>query len=139
MEPFGVRKLCPKEEHSSKLFAAFFLQRLPREIYMLLAHDDHSNLHQLAVKADQLLAFLRLQLHESPPVAAVAVGEDAELVAAMRFSAKGGKQKGWRGGHKGKPPMPPPPWTWRSRQTACATTAGHSERMRGIAATPAVI
>ncbi len=53
-------ELCPREEHGSKLFAALFLQRMPCEIHMLLAHDDQSNPLILAVKADQLLAFHKL-------------------------------------------------------------------------------
>jgi len=109
MEPLGARKpsqllaemmeLCPREEHGSKLFAALFLQRLPREIRVLLAHDDHSDLRLLAVKADQLIAFHKQQPHE------VAVVEE-DTVAAVRHggkpSFKSNKKKGT------KPPLPPP-------------------------------
>ena len=57
MEPMGDKKpsqllaamleICPRDEHGSKLFAALFLQRLPRELRVLLAHDDHTNLRHV--------------------------------------------------------------------------------------------
>ncbi len=117
--PLGDRKpsqllaemleLCPRDEHGSKLFAALFLQRMPREIRVLLAHDDHTDLRALAVKADQLLVFHKLQLHESSPVASATCQEDADTVAALRFGGKSGKQNGGKqhGGKKQKPPLPP--------------------------------
>jgi len=113
MEALGARKpsqlladmleLCPREEHGSKLFAALFLQRLPREIRVLLAHDDHTELRQLAVKADQLIAFHKQQPHE---VAAIS-DSGCDTVAAVKGGGRGGsfkfnKKKG------GKPPLPPP-------------------------------
>jgi len=101
MEPLGARKpsqmlaamleLCPREEHGSKLFAALFLQRLPSELRVLLAHEDWSDLRKLAARADQFQAYQRRQSHEL-----VAVAEE-ETVAAL--SKKSGKGK--------KPPMPP--------------------------------
>ena len=97
-------ELCPREEHGSKLFAVLFLQRMLREIRVLLAHDDHSNLRVLAVKADQLLAFHKLQLRESP-VASAACEEEADTVAALRFGGKNGKQ---HGGNRKKDCQPPP-------------------------------
>ena len=77
---------------------------MPREIRVLLAHDDHSNLRTLAVKADQLLAFHKLQLHETSPVASATCEEEVDTVAAIRFRGKGVKQ---HGGKKQKPPLPP--------------------------------
>jgi hypothetical protein len=32
------------------------MKRLPREVRVLLAHDDHMDMHKLAEKADGLLA-----------------------------------------------------------------------------------
>ena len=50
-------ELCPADQHSNIFFAVLFLQRLPRDIRVLLNHEDHGNLHLLAAKADQLVAF----------------------------------------------------------------------------------
>jgi len=99
-------ELCPRDEHGSKLFAALFLQRLPREIRVLLAYDDHSNLRGLAAKADQLLAYHKQQSHE---VAAVSTPAAEDLVAAVKHTgSKGGFQKGKFNKKGGKPPLPPP-------------------------------
>jgi len=107
MEPLGSRKpsqllaamleLCPRDEQGSKFFVALFLQRLPAEMRVLLAHDDHSDLRQLAAKADQLQAYQRRQAHETVAVAA----ETEESVAAV-------KKTGGKGGRKGVRPPPPP-------------------------------
>jgi len=113
MEPLGDRKpsqllaamleVCPRDEHGSKLFVALFLQRLPRELRVLLAHDDHSNLRQLAAKADQLQAFHKQQGHEL--VAAAGESSSGDLVAALKKGGGGGGGHGKKKG--GPPPMPP--------------------------------
>ena len=58
MEPLGGRKpselladmleLCPPTQHNNVFFAVLFLQRLPREIRVLLTHEDHTDLRRLA-------------------------------------------------------------------------------------------
>jgi len=112
MEPMGDKKpsqllaamleICPRDEHGSKLFAALFLQRLPRELRVVLAHDDHTNLRQLAAKADQLQAFHKQQAHD---VAAISPADAAETVAAIKQPGKGDKKQ-WRKGGSA-PPVPP--------------------------------
>ena len=67
VEPLGGRKaselladmweLCPHNQHNRIFFAALFLQRLPREIRVMLSHEDHSDLRRLAAHADRLIAF----------------------------------------------------------------------------------
>lgn len=96
-------ELCPREEHASKLFAALFLQRLPREIRVLLAHDDHANLRQLAAKADQLMAYHKQQPFE---VAAVKPDQLEDTVAALKGGFKGGQKN--KSKNKFRPPLPPP-------------------------------
>jgi hypothetical protein len=115
MEPLGGRKASellvamqkcrpPKDEH---FFAYHFLQRLPREIRVLLAHEDQSDMRKLAEKADALLALHQPQGHDvavaavaaaSPPASA----EDEGAVAAATASKH---KKGGRSGKKrtGKP------------------------------------
>ena len=58
VEPLGGRKpsklladmweLCPDNQHNSIFFAVLFLQRLTREIRVMLSHEDQSDLHRLA-------------------------------------------------------------------------------------------
>ena len=50
-------ELCPANQHENIFFAMLFLQRLPRDIRVLLNHEDQGDLRRLAVKADQLVAF----------------------------------------------------------------------------------
>ena len=50
-------EICPPTQHNSIFFAALFLQRLPRDIRVLLTHEDHSDLRRLASHTDQLIAF----------------------------------------------------------------------------------
>ena len=67
MEPLGGRKpselladmweLCPANQHENIFFAMLFLQRLPRDIRVMLTHEDHGDLRRLAGKAEQLVAF----------------------------------------------------------------------------------
>ena len=67
MEPLGSRKpselladmleMCPVDQQSNIFFAVLFLQRLPRDIRVLLTHEDHTDLRGLAAHADRLVAF----------------------------------------------------------------------------------
>ena len=67
VEPLSGRKpselladmweLCPANQHKNMFFAVLFLQRLPREIRVLLTHEDHSDLHRLAAHTDRLVTF----------------------------------------------------------------------------------
>ena len=50
-------EICPPLQHNSIFFAARFQQRLPRDIRVLLTHEDHSDLRCLASHADRLIAF----------------------------------------------------------------------------------
>jgi hypothetical protein len=111
MPPLGSRKpselmsemleICPRGEEKSELFACLFMQRLPREIRVLLAKVDHKDPKQLAEQADHYWG-----LHDSPAtVAAVSPAADIpeeNLVAAVRQNSGGGRggrgSRGRRGG-----------------------------------------
>jgi hypothetical protein len=64
MPPLGSRKpsemmaamleTCPRGEEKTNLFACIFLQRIPREIRVLLARVDHKDPKELAKQADEL-------------------------------------------------------------------------------------
>jgi hypothetical protein len=79
-------QLCPAGESSTKLFRMLFLQRMPRELRIILAEDAVSELQQLAARADVLwthhggagggLVMAAVSPTEEP-------GEDASTVAAV--------------------------------------------------------
>jgi hypothetical protein len=75
-------------------FAYHFLQRLPREVRVLLSREPVENMQAIAEKADGFMALHKPQQHD---VAAVATREDAEEDAPVRkgasFRKGGGKKK----------------------------------------------
>ena len=105
----AMLELCPRGEEKSKLFSGLFLRRLPREMRILLAHEDLTDLKVLAAKADILHTH-----HHRGLVAAVDDYEDG-AVAAVRSqrggraggagssssSNRGGQQRSNRGGNGG--------------------------------------
>lgn len=112
MQQLGARKpsemmaamleTCPRGEEKTNLFACLFLQRLPREIRVLLARADHNDPKSLAQQADELWA-----LHDgrSETVAAVfSESQEGDVVAAVRSGERGrggGRARG-RGGSRGR-------------------------------------
>ncbi len=90
MPPLGARRpselladmleICPPGQQENIFFAGLFLQRLPREIRVLLTHEDHTDLRRLAAHADRLVAFSSSQPHE----VAVLADPDEEVVAAIK-------------------------------------------------------
>jgi hypothetical protein len=101
----AMDKFKPRDPNS--FYAYHFLQRMPREVRIMLAHDDLQDMRALAEKADQLMALHQPQSHDA--VAAVQAAEphgepaaDSDGVAAV--SSKGGKRrksKKHRGGKQG--------------------------------------
>jgi hypothetical protein len=103
LPPLGDRKpsvmlvemleYCPAGESTTAVFAFLFLQRLPREIRVLLSKDDPANMRAIAEKADRLIAMHVPQSHDS--CAAVAAADDAfedpEVVAALQGSEPQGQ------------------------------------------------
>ena len=123
MEPLGGRKpselladmweLCPADQHNNIFFAALFLQRLPKEIRVLLTHEDHSDLRRLATYADRLVAYGGRQSNGTV-AAATAAGEEqpCETVAAIQGNRRHHQQQQQHQQKKGKqqpPPVPPRP------------------------------
>jgi hypothetical protein len=69
-------EFCPAGESTTAVFTYLFLQRLPREIRVLLSEDDPADVRAIADKADRLIAMHVPQGHEA--CAAVAGGEDSD-------------------------------------------------------------
>jgi hypothetical protein len=76
----AMLEICPRGEEKTDLFACLFLQRLPRELRVLLAKADKKDPKALAEQADELwgmhdysgtLAPVVAELGEEPVVAAV--------------------------------------------------------------------
>ena len=117
MEPLGGRnpselladmwELCPANQHENIFFAMLFLQRLPRDIRVLLTHEDHGDLLRLAVKADQLVPFGG----RTDTVAATAAADAQDsLVAALPGKNKHNQhQRNNKQQKKLPPPVPPRP------------------------------
>ena len=131
MEPLGGRKpselladmweLCPANQHENIFFAMLFLQRLPRDIRVLLTHEDHGDLRRLAAKADQLVAFGG----RTDTVATATADTDSQdsLVAALPGKNKNNQhQRNNKQQKKTPPPVPPRPGK-KKYLTAPATLA----------------
>jgi hypothetical protein len=95
LPPLGDRKpsvmlaemleFCPAGEASTAVFAFLFLQRLPREIRVLLSEDDPADMRAIADKADRLIAMHVPQSHEAcAAVAADSRSEEPGVVAAAQ-------------------------------------------------------
>jgi hypothetical protein len=102
----AMLETCLRGEEKSNLFACIFLQRLPREIRVLLANVDHKDPKALATRADELWA-----LHDNPGTSTSSTvdvvqpeGQEVDFVAAVRTgSQRGGNSRGGaRGGNRGR-------------------------------------
>ena len=106
VEPLGGRRpsellasmleLCPRGEEASPFFFYHFLQRLPREIRVLLADEDAANMRAVAEKADRLMILHKPQSHEVGVAAVAPLSDEDEAVAAVT----GGSRR--RAAHKKK-------------------------------------
>jgi hypothetical protein len=79
----AMLEVCPRGEEKTELFAFLFLQRLPRELRVLLAKVDKKDPKALAEQADKLWG-----MHDFPvTITSVATDElmqEDGVVAAMR-------------------------------------------------------
>jgi hypothetical protein len=95
-----MMQLCPAGESATKLFRMLFLQRMPRELRIILAEDAVSELQQLAARADVLWTH-HGGAGGGPTVAAVSPNEgpdeDVSTVAAVGGNPPRGKTWKWRG------------------------------------------
>jgi hypothetical protein len=93
LPPLGDRKpsvmlaemleFCPAGELATTVFAYLFLQRLPREIRVLLSEDDPADMRAIADKADCLIAMHVPQGHDAcAAVAGFDQDQDQDLVEA---------------------------------------------------------
>ena len=99
-------ELCPANQHENIFFAMLFLQRLPRDIRVLLTHKDHGDLRPLAGKVDQLVAFGGRT--DTISAATAAADPQDSLVAALPGKGKHNQhQRNNKQQKKLPPPVPP--------------------------------
>jgi hypothetical protein len=90
----AMLEVCPRGAEKCILFPCLFLRRLPRELRVLLARADHTDLKALAEQADELWA---LHAQEEPVAAVQQLQLEEEAVAAVRNS--GPHMQAPKGGH----------------------------------------
>jgi hypothetical protein len=101
--PAAMIELCPRQHLDSPFFLYFFLQRLPREICVLLAEEDPKDVRRIAEKADFLAALHVPQHHDAVPAVPLLSDDDADVATVKpRRKQKGDKKRG-KGGKSGKP------------------------------------
>jgi hypothetical protein len=100
----AMLEMCPRGEEKTNLFACLFLQRLPREIRVLLSRVDHKEPKLLAEEADALWS-----LHGQPAAIAampctadVPVFQEDSTVAALRQGSGFRTKKRGGGGNRGQ-------------------------------------
>jgi hypothetical protein len=91
-------ELCPRQHLDSPFFLYFFLQRLPREIRVLLAEDDPRDVRRIAEKADRLVAMQVPQHHDTVAAVAPSSDEDAKVAAVKQRCRHRGSKKRGKGG-----------------------------------------
>jgi hypothetical protein len=93
-------EICPRGEEKNKFFLFLFLQRLPRELRVMLAEENISEPRDLAAKADRHWAMLNHQTHGL--VAPITAAESEEPVIAAVQHAGRGRGRGRGGGGRGR-------------------------------------
>jgi hypothetical protein len=115
-------EICPRGEEKNKFFLFLFLQRLPRELRVMLPEEDIKEPRDLAPKADRHWAMLN---HQTLGLVAAITAADSEepLIVVVQHAGRGrGRGRGsggrglGRGGYKQQqqqdtPPHPTAPGT----------------------------
>jgi hypothetical protein len=106
-------EFCPAGESSTAIFAYLFLQRLPREIRVLLLEVDPADMRAIANKADRLIAMHVPQGHDACATVSPEDDWEGDLVAAM-----GGDRR------KKKFPVPKRPSQQQQQQAGSSRRGG---------------
>jgi hypothetical protein len=98
MEPLGARKpsdllaammeLCPPAHTNSPFFLFFFLQRLPREIRVLLSKEDPADIRKISEKADHHVIHYTPQQHDTVAALPLSSDDKDSEVTAVRKQGK---------------------------------------------------
>jgi hypothetical protein len=97
-------RLCPRGQENNAFFNCLFLNKLPRELRILLSEADMADKQALGARADLFAAHNSKQAHDVVAVVAAVSSSDQEgeetTVAAVRPGVGGG-QRGGGGGQRG--------------------------------------
>jgi hypothetical protein len=97
-------RLCPRGQENNAFFNCLFLNKLPRELRILLSEADMADKQALGARADLFAAHNSKQAHDVvAAVAAVSLSDqegEETTVAAVRPGVGGG-QRGGGGGQRG--------------------------------------
>ncbi len=134
LPPLGDRKpsimlaemleYCPAGKSATAVFAYLFLQRLPREIRVLLLEDDPADMRAIADKADRLIAMHVPQGHDA---CAVSAADEPELDLVVATGGSGGIRR--------KKKLPPPQRP-QQQQGGSGQRSGPSRRQPGQPSVP---
>jgi hypothetical protein len=93
-----MAELCPTSHEDSPFFLFLFMQRLPKELRIVLGEmDDHEDVRAMAVEADKLWSLHNNQQHGV--VASMGPGSSSSQPPATIAAVKSGPPA--RGGHSG--------------------------------------
>jgi hypothetical protein len=112
MEPLRGRKpsellvsmleLCPRGHESSIFLTHLFLERLPAELRITLAEDDHQNVQALAEKVDALWSLHGMKSSFSSAVASLVDVDEPSQVEVVSARGLGRSCSRGCGGHGGQ-------------------------------------
>ena len=108
-----MMELCPTGHEDSPFFLFLFLQRLPKELRIMLADDNEEDLRTVALRADKLWSLHNHQQHgyvaavessstQQQPPATVAAVKGNQSSGNGRFGGRRGKGRGRGGASSGR-------------------------------------
>jgi hypothetical protein len=93
-------RLCPRGQENNAFFNCLFLNKLPRELHILLSETDMADKQALGARADLFAAHNSKQAHDVVAAVAAVSLSDQEggetTVAAVRPGGGGGQRGGGR-------------------------------------------
>lgn len=87
----AMLEMCPANEERTQIFMFLFLQRLPKDLRLMLGDVEAGDPRAVAAKADRLWACHAKQVHDSTVAAVAEALEEQEEEGAV--AAVGGKQQ----------------------------------------------
>ncbi len=100
----SMMEVCPTNEEKSKIFLFMFMQRLPKDLRLMMGNVEAGDPRTVAAKADRLWACHARQMDSTVAVVDGEREEDDSIVAAVgnKSHQKPGWTKAqWKKGHKG--------------------------------------
>jgi hypothetical protein len=128
-------EMCPMGHEDGPFFLFLFLQRLPKELRIMLGDDEYDDMRTLAWKVDKLWS---IHNHQQPGVvAAVEPSPPTEppsaTIAAVRGGSSASRARGrGRGGKSGRRPPPSAPTAVAASTSATPSPAQLARSSSGL-------